>query len=50
MEPPEIFVETKSSRDYIDVSIRDKGIGIKNQVSTKYLINFIESLKVIFIM
>ena len=40
MEPPEIFVETKSSRDYIDVSIRDKGIGIKKSSLNKIFDKF----------
>ena len=40
MEPTEIFVETKSSRDYIDVSIRDKGIGIKKSSLNKIFDKF----------
>ena len=40
MDPPEIFVETKSSRDYINVSIRDKGIGIKKSSLNKIFDKF----------
>ena len=40
MEPPEICVETKSSRDYIDISIRDKGIGIKKSSLNKIFDKF----------
>ena len=40
MEPPEIFVETKSTRDYIDVCIRDKGIGIKKSSLNKIFDKF----------
>ena len=40
MEAPEIFVETKSSRDYINVSIRDNGIGIKKSSLNKIFDKF----------
>ena len=40
IKPPEIFVETKSTRDYIDVCIRDKGIGIKKSSLNKIFDKF----------
>ena len=40
MESPEIFVETKSSTDYIDIIIRDKGIGIKKSSLNKIFDKF----------
>ena len=40
MESPEIFVETKSTKDYVDICIRDKGIGIKKSSLNKIFDKF----------
>ena len=49
-DTPIINVSTHNELDYIYVRISDKGMGMSIDVKKRFLINFIEKLKVMFIM